>query len=162
MDIKKLVGSVVNEMQQDTSKKGFDSLWDYFTEKLNDAGAWKQEDLSLIEDKINSKLEALKDEEIKNLWLDSSTGMEKFAMTDEVSVDDMKADIINETLDRVMDKLGGLEGDYFKDYSNNPYFKDEDSDDEDMEDFEGEPSPDEIDEDFDLDDEFPFDEDDDY
>lgn len=162
MNIKKLVNSVVNEMQKDKSKKGYDNLWDYFTERLNDEGAWKQEDLSLIEDKINNKLSELNDEEVKNLWLDSATGLEKIALTDEITVEDMKADITNETLDRVMDKLGGIEGDYFRDYSNNPYFNDDDSDDEDMADFDEEPLPDEIGDDFDLDDDFNLDEDDEY
>lgn len=165
LSIKKLVTKVVGDLQRDKTSKGGESLWDYFTEKLSDEGAWEKEDLALIENKIEKYLTPLNEDELKDLWSESAAGIEKFALSETISVEDMKADLINETLDRVMDKLGGIEGDYFRDYSNNPYFKDDDKDDDYNEaGYDEEPSQDELIDDFDLGDEedFYYDEDDEY
>jgi hypothetical protein len=165
LNIKKIVTKVVSDLQKDKMAGGNESLWDYFTERLNDEGAWKQEDLALIENKINVRLNDLKSEELKTLWDNSATGIEKFQMSDSISVEDMKADLVNETLDRVMDKLGGIEGDYFREYSTNSYFKnDEKEDSYEGGGYEEEPQPDELEEDFDMgeDEDYYYDEDDEY
>lgn len=165
LSIKKLVTKVVSDLQKDKTSKGKESLWDYFTEKLSDEGAWKQDDLALIENKINNRLNDLKEDELKALWADSATGMEKFALAETISTDEMKTDLVNETLDRVMDKLGGIEGDYFREYSNNSYFKSDEKDEEyEGGSFDEEPEADELSGDFDLgnDDEYYYDEEDEY
>jgi len=165
LSIKKLVSKVVTDMQKDKKNGGNESLWDFFTERLNDEGAWKQEDLALIENKISNRLNDLNVDELKTLWSESATGIEKFALSDSINTEEMKADLINETLDRVMDKLGGIEGDYFREYTTNSYFKNDEKD----EDYTGggfdeEPAPDEIGDDFDLgeEDDYYYDEEDDY
>jgi len=64
-----------------------------------------------------------------------------------------------------MDKMGGFEGDYYKEYSNNSYFAPEESEDGFSEDFEGEPDTTAIKDDFGFDDEEDdlfFDEDDEF
>jgi len=75
----------------------------------------------------------------------------------------MKADLINEVTDRVMDKLGGIEGDYFKEYSSNPYFADKEKDEGFSEDFDSEPDAGAIEGDFEPeDDDIFFDDEEDY
>lgn len=165
LTIKKLVTNVVSDLQKEKIKGETQSVWDNFVDQLGDAGAWKKEQLAIIEDKIENRLNKLDTESLRNLWEESATGIEKHKFADQLTEQDFKADLVNEVLDRVMDKMGGIEGDYYKDYSNNSYFAAEESEDGFSEDFESEPDSAVIKDDFsfeDEDDDIFFDEDDEF
>ncbi len=164
LTIKKIVSNVVSDLQKEKLKDGSKSVWDNFVDQLSDAGAWEKEQLAIIENKIESRLNKLDSESLKSLWEDSATGIEKFKLADKISDKEMKVDLTNEILDRVMDKMGGVEGDYYKDYSNNSYFATEEKEEGFSDDFEGEPDTATLKDDFsfDDDDEVFFDDDDDY
>ncbi|MFH0733455.1 MAG: hypothetical protein V1773_02660 [bacterium] len=163
LTIKKIVSNVVSDLQKEKLKDGSKSVWDNFVDQLSDAGAWEKDQLAIIENKILDRLNKLDTDLLKSLWEDSAIGIEKFKLADKITDKEMKEDLTNEVLDRVMDKMGGVEGDYYKEYSTNAYFATDEKEEGLTEDFDGEPDSAAIKDDFTFDDdEVFFDEDDDY
>jgi len=60
--IKKLVTNVVGDLQKEKIKGDTQSVWDNFVDQLGDAGAWKKEQLAIIEEKIENRLNKLDSE----------------------------------------------------------------------------------------------------
>lgn len=103
---KKIVNDVVNALKKSPSpqKKG-QSFWDYLKSQLYSESTWDQKDVKVIEKEIDNCLNKLDKKDLTEMWKSTDQGMEKFEAEKKVEVKEMKADLSDELLGQVMDRM---------------------------------------------------------
>lgn len=104
--MKKIVNDVIAALKKLPSqeKKG-QTFWDYLKSQLYSESTWDQKDLKVIEKEIDHCLNKLEKKDITTLWKDTDKGWEKFEAEKKVEIKEMKADLSDELMGQVMDRM---------------------------------------------------------
>lgn len=104
--MKKIVNDVVTALKKNPSpeKKG-QSFWDYLRSQLYSESTWDQKDIKTIEKEIDHCLSKLEKKDLTEMWKNTSLGMEKFEADKKAEEKEMKADLSDELLGQVMDRM---------------------------------------------------------
>ncbi len=104
--MKKIVNDVVNALKKNPSpqKKG-QSFWDYLRSQLYSESTWDQKDIKVIEKEIDNCLNKLDKKDLTEMWKSTDQGMEKVEAEKKVEAKEMKADLSDELLGQVMDRM---------------------------------------------------------
>jgi hypothetical protein len=104
--IKKIATEVVANLKKMSSpeKKG-DTFWNYLKDQLYSESTWDQNDLKVIENEIDKNLDKLDQKDLIELWKDTDKGWQKFEAEKKVDKKEMKADLTDEILGQVMDRM---------------------------------------------------------
>jgi hypothetical protein len=104
--MKKIVGDVIEQLKKRPSpEKRGQSFWDFMKEQLYSESTWDQDDLKVIEESIESHLNKLENKELRKLWESTDLAMDKIDEGKKVDEPEMKADLTNEMLGQVMDRM---------------------------------------------------------
>ncbi|MEK6552270.1 MAG: hypothetical protein AABZ54_02325 [Bacteroidota bacterium] len=103
---KKIVNDVVTALKKSPSpeKKG-QTFWDYLKSQLYSESTWDQKDLEVIEKEVDNCLNKLDKKDLTEMWKNTDRGMEKFEAEKKVEEKEMKADLSDELLGQVMDRM---------------------------------------------------------
>jgi hypothetical protein len=104
--MKKIVNDVVTALKKSPSpqKKG-QTFWDYLKSQLYSESTWDQKDLKVIEKEIDLCLNKLEKKDLAEMWKNTNLGMEKFEADKKAEEKEMKADLSDELLGQVMDRM---------------------------------------------------------
>ena len=104
--MKKIVNDVVNALKKYPSpeKKG-QTFWDYLKSQLYSESTWDQNDIKIIEKEIDNCLNKLDKKDLTGMWKSTGAGMEKVEAEKKVETKEMKADLSDELLGQVMDRM---------------------------------------------------------
>lgn len=104
--MKKIVNDVVTALKKSPSpqKKG-QPFWDYLKSQLYSESTWDQKDINVIENEIGNCLNKLDKKDLTDMWKSTDKGMEKFDAEKKVEPKEMKADLSDELLGQVMDRM---------------------------------------------------------
>ncbi|MFA5805233.1 MAG: hypothetical protein WC879_11365 [Melioribacteraceae bacterium] len=104
--MKKIVNDVVTALKKSPSpeKKG-QTFWDYLKSQLYSESTWDQKDLNVIEKEIDNCLDKLDKKDLTEMWKNTDRGIEKFDAEKKVEPKEMKADLSDELLGQVMDRM---------------------------------------------------------
>jgi len=81
------------------------SFWDFMRSQLREEGEWDQKHIKVIENEIDSFLIKLDKKSLIDMWKATPQGEEKFDNEEKVEVKEMKADISDEMIGQVMDRM---------------------------------------------------------
>lgn len=103
---KKIVNDVVTALKKSPSpqKKG-QTFWDYLKSQLYSESTWDQKDIKVIENEIDNCLNKLDKKDLTDMWKNTDKGSEKFETVKKVEAKEMKADLSDELLGQVMDRM---------------------------------------------------------
>ena len=103
---KKIVSDVVIALKKLPSleKKG-QTFWDYLKSQLYSESTWDQKDIRVIEKEIENCLNKLDKKDLIEMWKSTDRGMEKVEAEKKVEATEMKADLSDELLGQVMDRM---------------------------------------------------------
>ncbi|MCX6175258.1 MAG: hypothetical protein NTZ27_10940 [Ignavibacteriales bacterium] len=104
--MKKIVNDVVTVLKKYPSpeKKG-QTFWDYLKSQLYSESTWDQKDIKVIEKEIDNCLSKLDKKDLTEMWKNTDKGTEKFEAEKKVEAKEMKADLSDELLGQVMDRM---------------------------------------------------------
>jgi len=104
--MKKIVNDVVNALKKNPSpqKKG-QTFWDYLKSQLYSESTWDQKDIKVIEKEIDNCLVKLEKKDLTDMWKNTDRGMDKLEAEKKVEAKEMKADLSDELLGQVMDRM---------------------------------------------------------
>jgi hypothetical protein len=81
------------------------SFWDFMRSQLREEGEWDQKHIKVIEKEIDSFLTKLDKKSLIDMWKATPQGEEKYDDEEKVDVKEMKADISDEMIGQVMDRM---------------------------------------------------------
>lgn len=81
------------------------SIWDTMLDQVSDEGTWDQNLIKAIEKEIDGYLSKLDNKTIAELWDDSDAAYDSDNDSSTLDTKAMKADLVNELVDKVMDKI---------------------------------------------------------
>ena len=104
--IKKIATEVVAGLKKIPSpeKKG-ETFWNYLKDQLYSESTWDQKDLKIIEKEIDKSLNKLDSKNLTELWKETDKGWKKFEAEKKVDSKEMNADLTDEILGQVMDRM---------------------------------------------------------
>lgn len=104
--VKKIVNEVIISLEKIPSpEKNGNTFWNYLKEQLYSESTWDQKDLKVIEKEIHSKLDKLNKKDLTTLWEDCDSAQEKLDEGNNPSDEEKKADLTNDILGQVMDRM---------------------------------------------------------
>jgi len=104
--MKKIVTDVVTSLKKLSSpEKRGQTFWDYLKSQLYSESTWDQKDIKVIENEIGNRLDKLDKKDLTDMWKNSDRGMEKFETEKKIESKEMKADLSDELLGQVMDRM---------------------------------------------------------
>ena len=103
---KKIVNDVVTALKKMPSPqiKG-QTFWDYLKSQLYSESTWDQKDIKVIEKEIDILLNKLDKKDLSEMWKNTDKGMDKSETEKKIDVKEMKADLSDELLGQVMDRM---------------------------------------------------------
>lgn len=104
--MKKTVSEIITTLKklpQPGKKTG--SFWDFMKSQLADEGEWDQKHLKIIEKEIDTFLSKVDKKSLTELWKETPAGDEKFDEEKKIEIKEMKSDLSDEILGRVMDQM---------------------------------------------------------
>jgi len=135
------------------------SFWDFMKGQLSEEGTWSQNHLKIIEKEIDTHLSKLDGKALTDLWKGLSVAEEKLDLNKKVDTKEMKADLTDEFVGQVMDRMDDNYSSRDSFFTEGAYIEPEAKKEESEEGFDDDIEPDKIkDEELNLDDEL-FDED---
>ncbi len=168
--MRKAVGDIITKLKKlpEPGKKT-GSFWEFMRSQLMEEGEWDQKHIKTIEKEINDYLAKVDKKSLVEMWRATPQGDEKFDNEEKVDVKEMKADITDEMIGQVMDRMDenySSRDSYFPPVVNETFTGGEKKSEEEGGSEEEESEPDElVDGDIDLDDDMldeDIDEEDDY
>ncbi len=104
--MKKAVDEVITSLKKlpEPGKKT-GSFWNFMKSQLTDESQWDPEHIKIIENEIEKYLNKLDKKSLTEMWKETPNGSEKFDMTEKAELKEIKADITDELIGRVMDRM---------------------------------------------------------
>jgi hypothetical protein len=161
--MKKTVSEIITTLKKlPNPGKKTGSFWEFMKSQLADEGEWDQKHIKVIEQEIDTFLTKVDKKSLIEMWKETPIGDEKFDEIKKPDVKEIKADLTEEILGRVMDQMDEnyVARDPFFTHEEPVYVAENESEgNTEEQDFDLDKEPDEIpDEEIDLDDNELFDE----
>lgn len=104
--MKKTVPEIITTLKKlPNPGKKTGSFWEFMKSQLADEGEWDQKHIKIIENEIDSFLTKVDKKSLIEMWKETPAGDEKFDDNKKPDVKEMKADLTDEILGRVMDQM---------------------------------------------------------
>lgn len=104
--MKKTVIEIITTLKKHTEPgKKTGSFWEFMKSQLSSEGTWEQSHLAIIEKEIDSLLSKLDKKTLLEMWKETPAGDEKFDVDKKIEVKEMKADLTDELMGQVMDRM---------------------------------------------------------
>ncbi len=104
--MKKTVSEIITTLKKlPHPGKKTGSFWDFMKSQLADEGEWDQKHLKIIEKEIDTFLTKVDKKSLTEMWKETPAGDEKFDEEKKVDLKEMKSDLSEEILGRVMDQM---------------------------------------------------------
>lgn len=163
--MKKTVSEIITSLKKIPNPgKKTGSFWDFMKSQLAEEGQWDPKHIKVIEKEIDSFLTKVDKKSLIEMWKETEIGNEKFDESKKPDIKEVKADLGEEILGRVMNQMDEnyVERDHFFSNEEQIYDKESDSEGESVDEaFDLDKEPDEIpDEEIDFDDSDLFNDDD--
>ena len=126
LNINKLADEVIASLKEE--KSGSKTVWDELTSQVSQDGTWDQELIDKIEKYAHLKLKPHKENDVRALWESTEAAMDSFEDSDEIEIEKAKADIVEDIVNKVLDKADTS-------YEDEEYYNEFDEDEDEMEDF---------------------------
>lgn len=107
---------------------GKKSVWEELTSQVSQDGTWDQELIEKIEKTSQNRIKAYRENDLRILWESTEAAMDSFEDSDEIDIDKAKADIVEDVVNKVLDKADTT-------YDDEEYYNEFDDDEDEMEDF---------------------------
>lgn len=157
----KIVSEVITALKKlPAPGKKSGSFWDFMKSQLTEEAPWDQHHLKVIEKEIDSHLSMLDKKVLTEMWKNTDTGWDKFESEKKVETKEMKADLTDELMGQVMDRMDDNYSSRDSYHTESSYFEPAVKSEEEDSGFDDEKEPDVIDEDINLDDKELFDDED--
>ena len=104
--MKKAVEEIITSLKKlpEPGKKT-GSFWNFMKSQLYEETQWDPEHIKIIEGEIDNYLSKLDKKSLTEMWKETPNGSEKFDITSKPDVKEMKADITDDLIGRVMDRM---------------------------------------------------------
>lgn len=104
--MKKAVDEIISSLKKlpEPGKKT-GSFWNFMKSQLSEETQWDPEHIKIIEDEIDKYLGKLDKKSLTEMWKETPSGNEKYDMTEKADIKEMKADITDELIGKVMDRM---------------------------------------------------------
>lgn len=104
--MKKTVSEIITSLKKlpEPGKKT-GSFWDFMKSQLADEGQWDQKHIKVIEKEIDTFLGKVDKKSLTEMWKETPAGDEKFDEDKKVDIKEMKTDLNEEIIGRVMDQM---------------------------------------------------------
>lgn len=104
--MRKAVGEIIIKLKKlPEPGKRTGSFWEFMRGQLMEEGQWDQKHIKTIEKEINDYLAKVDKKSLIEMWKATPQGEEKFDNEEKVDVKEMKADITDEMIGQVMDRM---------------------------------------------------------
>jgi len=104
--MKKIVTEVVTSLKKLPSpEKRGQTFWDYLKSQLYSESTWDQDDLKVIEKEIDNRLNKIDKKDLAEMWKNTNKGLERLDVGEKTSTKEMKADLTDELVGQVMDRM---------------------------------------------------------
>lgn len=132
-ELNNLVNEVISLLKQHTApNEKTKTLWNALNEQAKQEGTWDKDLIDSIDNKIKTQLNNYKENELRIMWESTEKGLESFEDRDAIPLKTVNADIADEILNRVMDKLS-FGNEYDDDLAGTEYVNEEDDFEDDFE-----------------------------
>lgn len=122
--MKKIVIEVIASLKKYPSpEKRGETFWDYLRSQLYSESMWDQKDLSVIEKEIDSHLGKLDKKVLTEMWKETDRGIERLESEKKADTTEMKADLTDEILGQVMDRMDDNYSSRDSYYTESPYIE---------------------------------------
>jgi hypothetical protein len=104
--MKKTVSEIITglkKLPEPGKKTG--SFWDFMKSQLADEGQWDQNHIKVIEKEIDTFLGKVDKRSLTEMWKETPAGDEKFDEEKKIDIKEMKTDLSDEIIGRVMDQM---------------------------------------------------------
>ncbi|MCX7797650.1 MAG: hypothetical protein N2249_03400 [Melioribacter sp.] len=81
------------------------SFWNFMKGQLTEESQWDPEHIKIIENEIDKYLTKLDKKSLTEMWKETPAGSEKYDMVKKADIKEMKADITDELIGKVMDRM---------------------------------------------------------
>ena len=104
--MRKAVGEIITRLKKlpEPGKKT-GSFWDFMKSQLLEESEWDQRHIKIIEKEIDVYLSKVDKKTLNEMWKATPQGEEKFDEDKKFDTKEMKADIIDEMVGQVMDRM---------------------------------------------------------
>lgn len=104
--MKKAVDEIITSLKKlpEPGKKT-GSFWNFMKSQLYEETQWDPEHIKIIEGEIDNYLSKLDKKSLTEMWKETPNGNEKFDITSKPDIKEMKADITDDLIGRVMDRM---------------------------------------------------------
>ncbi|MEW6508466.1 MAG: hypothetical protein AB1432_12045 [Bacteroidota bacterium] len=104
--VKKTVSEIITTLKKlPYPGKKTGSFWEFMKSQLTDEGEWDQKHIKVIEKEIDKFLTKVDKKSLIEMWKETQTGNEKSGQSKKPDIKEMKADLTEEILGRVMDQM---------------------------------------------------------
>ncbi len=150
----KIVNEVITALKKlPAPAKNSGSFWDFMKSQLADDSTWDRSHLKVIEKEIGNHLSTLDKKSLTELWKNTDTSWDKRESDKKVGTQEMKADLTDDLMGKVMDRMDDNYSSRDIYHAETNYFEPASKNEDDEEGFDEEKEPEEIDEEPNLDDE---------
>lgn len=104
--MKKAVEEIITSLKKlpEPGKKS-GSFWNFMKSQLAEETQWDPKHIKIIEDEINEYLTKLDKKSLTEMWKETPIGNEKYDFTSKPDIKEMKADITDELIGQVMNRM---------------------------------------------------------
>lgn len=147
----KIVNEVITALRKlPAPGKKSGSFWNFMKSQLADDSTWDQNHLKVIEIEIDSHLNSLDKKSLTELWKNTNTGLDKHESDKNVETKEMKADLTDELMGKVMDRMDDNYSSRDSYHAETSYFEPAVKNEDDEDGFDEDKEPEEIDENINL------------
>lgn len=120
--IRKSINDLTNILKKNPAPNQKNStIWDSMKDQLSEEGTWDENLINSIEQHINQHLEKIKEDDLRDMWMDTETAAESMADVEELPIKKVKTDLTEDILHRIMDKVGESDG-YDDEFEENSFY----------------------------------------
>lgn len=104
--MKKAIDEIIKSLKKlpEPGKKS-GSFWNFMKSQLVEESQWDPKHIKIIEKEIDNYLTKLDKKSLTEMWKETPIGSEKFDTTKKIDVKEMKADISDELIGEVMNRM---------------------------------------------------------
>lgn len=104
--MKKAVEEIITSLKKlpEPGKKT-GSFWNFMKNQLTEETQWDPQHIKIIEDEIDKYLSKLDKKSLAEMWKETPNGVDKYDMVEKTDIKEMKADVLDELIGRVMDRM---------------------------------------------------------
>lgn len=100
------------------------TIWEDLKEQSEQAGTWDSGLMDIIEGKILNHLSEINEDDLRLMWESTEAGLESFDERNSIPIEKIKTDLVNESLNLIMDKLAAA-GNFDDDITSAEYLDDD-------------------------------------